>query len=739
MKTKKRLFIILLLSIVLFGISAFVLEKLIMNKISVLLEQRLTRIKNETNRILLLESSPAKSYVDENSYWDELWNAVKKKDTAWVAENMLGPLSQNKEYAANFLWIIDTKGKDIYNRTFNNPGINDSLMAPFADFIKKLSNKQTTHFCFKQGDTYYQGFAASIVPGNDYIRVTQPVGYLLVGKAVNAEYLKRLDNINSNFEYFLESENSPLKEDFIDKQKAVITCFKTIPSLNSAPVVIKVQSSLPEIKAYTSFVRMALFAYLVFILVVIGILYRFFFRYFFTPVEKMTSALEYNDPLYLKNIKQKDTELGKIANLIDAFFKQNKELYHEIESRKKTEEELRVAAERLNESTIEKIRAEHAAEAKSEFLTTMSHEIRTPINGVIGVANLLKEETLSPRQKEYVDILSYSSKHLLSLISDILDFSKIETGKIEFDKNSFDLQKVCDSVYQVFRISAAEKKIALEYQPDLSLKQSVYGDSVRLNQVLTNLVGNAIKFTSKGTVSIAYKVISSTKNICTLEFAVKDTGIGIADEEQDRVFDGFSQANKSISSKFGGTGLGLSISKKLIEMQGGKLEMTSKLGHGTTFTFYITYETHAYNKILPIPEDSRKNKNDLNGMKVLVAEDNNINVIVIRRFLEKWGIYYQIARNGKEATEMVDKEDFDLVLMDIHMPEMDGEEATKTIRKHATKKISNIPIIALTANASIDTQQKLLGSGFTNYLSKPFNPDNLFKLLKKYYYENELC
>jgi CheY-like chemotaxis protein len=232
-------------------------------------------------------------------------------------------------------------------------------------------------------------------------------------------------------------------------------------------------------------------------------------------------------------------------------------------------------------------------------------------------------------------------------------------------------------------------------------------------------------------------LLSKTTNNCTIEFTVKDTGIGIADDEQDKIFDGFSQANKTISSEYGGSGLGLPISKKLIELQGGKLQMSSEFGKGTTFTFYLTFETHAYEGVLPAPPKASFIKKDvLNGMKVLIAEDNKINILVIKRFLEKWGIHYRVSVNGKEALQMIDKEDFDLVLMDLHMPEMDGEDATKLIRINHSKKISSLPIIALTANASIDTQQKLLNNGFTNYISKPFNPDNLFKLLKKYYYAN---
>ena len=363
----------------------------------------------------------------------------------------------------------------------------------------------------------------------------------------------------------------------------------------------------------------------------------------------------------------------------------------------------------------------------------MSHEIRTPLNGVIGVVNLLKEENLTERQKEYVDILSYSSKHLLSLVSDILDFTKIEKGKIDLNVESFNVQSVCESIHHLYKITANNKNLAFTYSPDPQVSYSIYGDSVRLSQILTNLVGNAIKFTQHGVVKFTYKQIAATSKSCTIEFTVSDTGIGIAENEQANIFDGFSQANNKIASSYGGTGLGLSICKKLIKLQGGKLNMESDFGKGTTFSFCLAFETHPY-EILPEPTASLiHTANSLQGMKVLVAEDNNINILVLKRFLEKWGVLCTVTLNGKEAIAAINKDDFDVVLMDIHMPEMNGEEATKIIRASENAKIAAMPIVALTATASVDVQRTLMASGFTNYLSKPFNPEGLFRLLKKYY------
>jgi signal transduction histidine kinase/ActR/RegA family two-component response regulator len=677
--------------------------------------------------------------VKESSFWDELCTAIKKNDTNWIQQSMVASVYGSKSDANVFL-ILDTNGKVFYEKELDNKVVLKELVNSVSDKILQIGKSQKTEkVCLKvSNDKYFQGYVDRIVPGKDFEKKTKPQGYLLVGEILNDNHFANLQELNKDFSYSIvdSKEKTTSFDDSIDRYNNRFFIYKKAECLNSEPLIIKATSYYPETKSYLDFVKIGLFLFFLFVLVSLGLLYRYFFRYFFKPLLTITNALENESPQILSNVKTKNTELGKVAKLIDLYFKQNKEYESEIKQRAETEMELKWAVGQIESAMLAKVRAEQSAEAKSEFLATMSHEIRTPINGVIGVANLLSDEDLTARQKEYVDILSYSSKHLLALVSDILDFSKIETGKVEFESSSFNLNTVCNSIYQVFKIAAENKKIDIHYIPDETVSYSIYGDSVRVNQILTNLVGNAIKFTEKGSVTLSYKQLSKTNNNCTIEFSIKDTGIGIATNEQDKIFDGFSQANNKISSKFGGTGLGLSISKKLIELQGGKLSMTSEIGQGTEFTFYLTFETHAYDNVLPAPQSTTINKktDKLEGMKVLVAEDNNINILVLKRFLEKWGINYMIATNGLLALELLEKNDFDLVLMDIHMPEMDGEEATLNIRAHRIKRIAEIPVIALTANASVDMQQKLLSHGFTNYISKPFNPDSLFRLLKKHYF-----
>jgi signal transduction histidine kinase/ActR/RegA family two-component response regulator len=735
MKTKQRLILILCLCVCLFFLLGIALDSAISNKISNLLEKRIEDNKNEVEKLVLLEAGSTYSYVQESSYWDELCKAFRNKDTTWINENMVSPLSSPR-YHADYLWIADTNASTLFFKVIDSPIKNYRInFANNTKLFDTIKLKIISVNCVKDGEYYTQLTAASIVPSNDFLRKTKPLGYLIVGKIIDTNYLKHLSDLNSSFEYSFVNRDS-IAKDNIDLDNASISFTKTMQCSNAAPLHILVKSYLPEIKVYRNFVRYSLLAYMLIVGIMIGLIFRYFIRYFFTPLGKVTNALEIHSAEPIKNIKEKNTELGAVAKMIDAYFKQNGLLQSEILQRKKSELDLTVALNDIEKSTIGKIKAEQSAAAKSEFLSTMSHEIRTPINGVIGIANLLKDENLTVQQKEYVDVLHFSANHLLSLVSDILDFSKIETGKVDFETTSFDLNQLCNAVFNLHKLHADEKKIEFNYLPDMSLSQSIYGDQIRLNQVLTNLIGNAIKFTEKGSIFFSYKILAETANNCTVEFKIKDTGIGIKAEEQAGVFDGFSQANRNISRVFGGTGLGLTICKKLVELQGGKINMISEYGKGSEFTFYISFEKHAFTSINSEAPIIASNANKLIGMKVLVAEDNNINILVIKRFLEKWGISYKIGMNGREAVELATTESFDLILMDLHMPEMDGEDATRIIRSNSDEKINRIPIVALTANASTDTQKKLLDNGFNNYISKPFNPENLFKILKKYYHEN---
>ncbi|MFD1631686.1 ATP-binding protein [Pseudopedobacter beijingensis] len=373
--------------------------------------------------------------------------------------------------------------------------------------------------------------------------------------------------------------------------------------------------------------------------------------------------------------------------------------------------------------------AETGLIAKSEFLSTMSHEIRTPLNSVIGVTHLLLKNNPRKDQKEQLDVMLFSANNLLAIVNDILDYSKIEAGKISFENIEMDIAKLAHNLMSAQGSFADDKGIDLRLSLDKALSLHLKGDPTRLHQVLSNLLHNALKFTQKGFVELGIEVKNTNKNTQTLYFYVKDSGIGISREKQDIIFDRFTQADSSTSRSFGGTGLGLAICKRILELQHAELGLDSEENKGSTFFFTQTFEKAAVSeKSLSATQNIFDKQQDLEGVHVLLVEDNIMNVYIAKAFLEKWGAIIDVATNGKESLEKLDVDKHQLILMDLHMPVMDGYEATKHMRKMGVK----LPIIALTANLPADVEYELKSAEMDDIVVKPFLPEELQNKVLKY-------
>ncbi|MPR32796.1 response regulator [Cytophagaceae bacterium SJW1-29] len=427
-------------------------------------------------------------------------------------------------------------------------------------------------------------------------------------------------------------------------------------------------------------------------------------------VEKLIEAIY---SLEIKgDISDKSLDPNNLIGLVDV-------LQIQIDNRKEIEDQLRAAKEV----------AEHATQAKSEFLSMMSHEIRTPLNAIVGLTYLMQQEEVSEKMAENLRILQFSSDNLHLLINDILDFSKIEAGKIELEKVPFDIKQLISNIKKANQVKAEEKENKIKLMIDDEVPQMVMGDVLRLGQVISNLVSNAVKFTRKGSIAIELSVQKKTDTKVFLEISVADTGIGIPKDKQGMIFDHFTQANSQTTREFGGTGLGLVITKKLLELFGSEIKLESEPGKGSKFYFDLELELGGEQQLRK--EDTSNhilNEHTLKGLRILLVEDYPMNVKVACRFLERWNVEVDVAENGQIALDKFTPQKYDLILMDIQMPVMDGYETTRNIRLLDTE----IPIIALTASSSLSNQDIAFQVGMNDFLTKPFNPKELFQKIVRH-------
>ncbi len=373
--------------------------------------------------------------------------------------------------------------------------------------------------------------------------------------------------------------------------------------------------------------------------------------------------------------------------------------------------------------------AEYGKRVKETFLANMSHELRTPINGIIGLTGLLKDTELDNQQQYMINLLNTSSQSLLGVVNDILDISKIEAGKFSILRTNINLYDVVNAVHGLLKFKADEKNLELILKIGDNVPKGILADSLRINQILMNLLTNAIKFTERGYVKLSVTVEKELEDKVMLKFSVEDTGIGIPAHRLNKIFDSFEQAEADTTSKYGGTGLGLTIVKNLIELKGGKLTVSSQIGTGSIFSFTNWFT------LTDVPQKNI-NKTQVkflphfNNVKVLVAEDNIVNQFLIAKVLKEWNVATVVVDSGKKVIEMLKLHDFDLILMDTHMPEMDGYHATKIIRLEFDEPKRSIPIISLSASSTAYEQQQAIAIGMNDVLSKPFQPQVLHQKIE---------
>jgi PAS domain S-box-containing protein len=426
------------------------------------------------------------------------------------------------------------------------------------------------------------------------------------------------------------------------------------------------------------------------------------------------------------------------------FYAIGKNITQQIESEKESEiadKLYDLNLNRLHKTLLDlqkaKSLSEETVKAKQQFLANVSHEIRTPMNAIIGFSNVLLKSKLNKQELQYVNAIKKSGDSLMNIINEILDLSKLESGNFSFDESKFNLYELIDSVKMLFELVVQDKELSFNINFKDKVTANLIGDAGRLHQILVNLVGNSIKFTEKGFVKIDIEEINKINELVHLRFSVIDSGIGIEEKNLEKVFESFTQASNATTRKYGGTGLGLTICKQLVELQGGKIYVHSEFGKGTNFTFEVPFKTFTsdVNKDKETIEKYYVKNENLSQYKILVVEDNEINTLLTSKILEDWGFKFSVANSGKKAISILDHDNFDLILMDIQMPEMDGYEATQIIR-NSNKRHKNIPIIATTAHAANDEIERALSVGMNDCVTKPFPQQVLLQKILKYIYKH---
>lgn len=681
------------------------------------LREKLIDDKSLVENFMTFNSKSFLSPIKNNSEWSELIAFTKSPDYTWGLNN-LSILIQDFNYS--YVWLYNTSLKRVFYADTDNIEANNIYLSK-DDVSRLFKNGNLTHTFIKKGNLLIELYGATIVPEDDPNHITKAKGYIIGGKLWDENYIREVSKLSGFAITVNLDKDTNETSGYTESQKEVVL-YELTDIYGDHIGSLKFYKTEHFLKDLSNTIKISLVLLIVSVVTLLFCLFKIK-RWINDPIRDIIRSLDEEDAHYLKKLKLKKTEFGRVSELIDHFYYQKDLLLQEIEVRKKTEIELCEAKEV----------AESANKEKSGFMANMSHEIRNPLNAIIGLSNSLARSDLNEQAKEIINYIKISSNHLLNIVNDILDFSKIEANKVELCNNNFEVRKLVSELYSSFKTSAASRNLHLSYNIESDIPIYLQGDDIKFRQIIINLVGNAIKFTEKGSVSISLKCDKNENEKVFILTEVSDTGIGIKEKDFERLFQSFTQLDNSSTKKYSGTGLGLAIVKRYTDLMGGTVIFSSEFGKGSAFAIRMPFNLP--DKVITTPQqidaslDLPKTK-----LKILLAEDDGINQFYLKGFLTGKGFLVDTACNGMQALEKFNINQYDLILMDGQMPSMDGFETTRRIRKREKENLTNshIPIIALSGYALSGDKDKFLDSGMDDYISKPIDETILINLFQKY-------
>ncbi|MGD9763303.1 MAG: ATP-binding protein [Candidatus Binatia bacterium] len=679
-----------------------------------LLDQRLEESAGSLDAILALERAPIARAVFDYTYWDDMVAFIRRPDREWAKQNIDHALAP---FGIQYGWVYDRALRRIYTvpsgRAAAAELTTDQLRVAvdhnsFSNFYGRSPHGELIEY-----------FTAPVQPTADHARISPPQGWFVAARVLEHRYLDRLAKAVGGT-VSLQVPASGYAGAHADLSAARVELFRNLLDAGGHPVAtLQTQRDMPSVPVLRRWQASYNAIYLGFAALNLLLLGGFVIIWVRNPLQRISQSLDRQDLTPAARYLHAKHEFGTIVRLIRNFFAQREALLEEIEMRKQSEHHLREARDL----------ADRSAHAKADFLSVMSHELRTPLNIVIGYAGMLLDEDPRPDQRQPLEALKTAAEHLLALINDVLDFSKIDAGRLTLEERPFDPAALANTMLLAFEPQARATDVALTVDLGPDLPPRVVGDQLRIAQVLGNLLSNAMKFTPAGCVTLALEHAGGDAATACIRFRVSDTGIGIPRDKQAAVFEPFTQAATDTTRHYGGTGLGLSIVRRLLQVMGSDIELESTPGRGSTFSFTLALPR----TLEGAPrDDAPAALVSAEGRRVLVVEDNLVSRQLAARMLARWGIEVETAVNGVEAVAKAAREPFDLILMDLQMPEMSGITATAHIRHDAQSANAMTPILAFTATSPGEDDAAAHAAGFTGTIRKPVDPARLRVALERY-------